>query len=149
MEKLNFSIVINASREKVWKTMLEDATYRAWTSAFNPGGSYYEGNWEEGSEIRFLGPGENGSVGGMSSMIEKNTPYEFISIKHIGEIQNGEDLVKAGKAKPWNTHENYSFKEVAGGTEVIVDIDSPGEYKEMFEGMWPKALQLLKEIAEK
>ncbi len=34
MSKLNFSIVIDAPKEKVWDTMLEDKTYRIWTEAF-------------------------------------------------------------------------------------------------------------------
>lgn len=151
MEKLHYNIIINATREKVWKTMLEDKTYREWTSVFNPSsGSYFEGDWSEGSAIRFLGPSEGGSVGGMSSMIEKSMPYEFMSIKHLGEIQNGVDQVAAGKAQPWkDAHENYTFKEVEGGTEVLVDLDSPSEYKGMFEEMWPKALLKLKEITER
>jgi hypothetical protein len=44
MDKLNFSIIINASKEKVWNTMLEDKTYRQWTEAF-ASGSHYIGNW--------------------------------------------------------------------------------------------------------
>lgn len=52
-EKLKYSITINAPKEKVWHTMLDDKTYREWTTEFNPG-SYYEGDRKEGSEIRFL-----------------------------------------------------------------------------------------------
>ena len=36
-----------------------------------------------------------------------------------------------------------------GKTELLVDMDINDEYKEMFEGMWPNALQKLKELAEK
>jgi len=33
---------------------------------------------------------------------------------------------------------------------VLVDIDSSGgEFEEMFKNIWPKALQKLKELAEK
>jgi hypothetical protein len=32
---------------------------------------------------------------------------------------------------------------------VLVDMDTEEENKKMFEDMWPKALQRLKEIAEK
>ena len=41
--------------------MLADDTYREWTSAFHPG-SYYKGDWSEGSKILFLGPGDDGEV---------------------------------------------------------------------------------------
>ena len=30
-------------------------------------------------------------------------------------------------------------------TELVVDMDINEEFKEMFEGMWPKALQKLKD----
>jgi uncharacterized protein YndB with AHSA1/START domain len=68
MEKLHFEILINAPRERVWDVMLADETYRDWTSAFHPG-SYFKGDWSEGSKMLFLGPNEDGSEGGMVSTI--------------------------------------------------------------------------------
>jgi hypothetical protein len=89
MQKLNFSIVINAPKEKVWKTMLEDATYRLWTTPFSEG-SYYKGDWSKGSKIIFLGPNpETGKEGGMVSRIAENKLYEYISIEHLGIINDG------------------------------------------------------------
>ena len=52
MEKLNFSILIDAPKEKVWNTMIEDNTYRMWTEEFTPG-SYYVGDWNNGSKFYF------------------------------------------------------------------------------------------------
>ena len=37
MTRLTFSTTINAPKELVWRTMLEDETYRKWTSAFAEG----------------------------------------------------------------------------------------------------------------
>jgi hypothetical protein len=45
--------------------------------------------------------------------------------------------------------ENYTFKDIGGKTEVLVDMDSNEEFEEMFQDIWPKALQKLKELAEK
>lgn len=150
MQKLNFSIIINAPKEKVWNTMFEDATYRMWTIPFNEG-SYYKGDWSKGSKIVFLGPNpETGKEGGMVSRIAENVLYEFISIEHVGIINDGVEDTTSDEVKPWaGALENYTFKEKSGSTEVLVDIDINDDYKEMFEGMWPEALQLLKEIAEK
>lgn len=149
MQKIHFSIQINAPREKVWHTMLDDATYREWTKAFNPG-SYYEGNWETGSEIKFLGPGEGGEVGGMYSRIKENRMYEFVSIEHIGMIQNGVIDTTSEMVKKWTpAFENYTLTEVDGGTKLDIDVDIAEEYKIEFEKMWPVALGILKEIAEK
>ncbi|MEX2593833.1 MAG: hypothetical protein WD426_13750 [Anditalea sp.] len=46
-------------------------------------------------------------------------------------------------------HENYTFKEADGITEVSVDADTNDEYKALFEDIWPKALLKLKELSEK
>lgn len=37
MKKLHFSTTINAPKEKVWHTMLDDSTYREWIKAFSDG----------------------------------------------------------------------------------------------------------------
>lgn len=148
MENNHYSITIGAPKQKVWETMLNDATYREWTAVFNPsGGSYYEGDWSQGSDIRFLGADEGGTVSGMISKIKESRPYEFVSIQHIGEIIKGEEKIYPGQSQGF---ENYTFNEVEGGTEVVVElIDLPYEYKEMFDDMWPKALEKLKELAER
>lgn len=130
--------------------MLEDATYREWTESFNPG-SYYQGDWSEGSKILFLGPNPDGSAGegGMVAYIRENRPYEFISIEHAGFVKNGVEDTTSEEVKKWTpAYENYTFTEKDGGTEVSVDMDIAEEYKAMFEEMWPKALERLKEIAE-
>lgn len=149
MQKLHFSIVIDAPKEKVWHAMLDDKQYREWTRAFNPG-SYYKGDWGKGSKMLFLGPDpETGQEGGMVSRIAENRPYEYISIEHIGIIQNGIEDTTSEAARKWApAFENYTFKEKEGATEVLVDMDAEDEYAEMFNKMWPEGLQRLKTIAE-
>lgn len=149
MQKIHFSIAINAPRGKVWNTMLSDTTYRAWTTPFHPG-SYFKGDWSKGSKILFIGPdAESGNEMGMVSRIAENRLNEFISIEHLGIYNNGVEDTESEVAKQWSpAFENYSFSDKDGGTEVQVDIDISEEYKETFEEMWPKALQILKELAE-
>ena len=150
MQKLNFSTKINAPRNVVWNTMLNDATYREWTSPFNPKGSWYEGDWSQGSTIRFLGPDKDGKVGGMVARIKENRPYEFISIEHLGMIQDGREDTTSEEVKKWaGALENYSFKDNGDQTEVQVGMDVEDGHKKMFEDMWPKALQTLKALAER
>lgn len=150
MQKLHFTIDIQAPKEKVWDVMLADETYRQWTEIFNPsGGSWYEGNWEEGSDIRFIGPDEEGNEGGMVSKIVANRPYEFISIEHLGEIVNGVEDTTSERVKAWQgAHENYTFKENDDVTTVEVDLDTVDEFADMFTDAWPKALAKLKELVE-
>ncbi len=151
MQKIHFSIQINAQKEKVWDVMLGDATYREWSESFHAG-SYYKGDWSEGSKMLFLGPDETGkNEGGMVSRIKENRKYEFISIEHVGVVVDGVEDTTSEQATKWaSAFENYTFTEKDGGTEVRVDVEvANDEYKEMFEGMWPKALLKLKEIAER
>jgi len=151
MQKVHYSIKINASSEKVWDTMLQDATYREWTKPFNEGGSYYEGAWDKGSKMHFIGPDENGKLGGMVSVIEENNPHEFISIKHIGLLkEDGSEDTTSDEVKKWGgAHENYTFEEKDGVTTVKVDLDTADDFKEFMDKTWPPALEKLKQLAEK
>ncbi|HYE22499.1 MAG TPA: SRPBCC domain-containing protein [Verrucomicrobiae bacterium] len=145
MEKLHYSVVINAPKEKVWNTMLNQDTYKDWTEPFMAG-SHYVGDWNEGSKILFLAPDkDSGKMSGMISRIKENRPYEYISIEHLGEVRDGEEDISKG----WEgATENYTFKETDGATEVLVDMDTLEQYKDMFNDIWPKALNKLKELAE-
>ena len=148
MKRLRFSIRIDAPRDHVWDTMLGDATYREWTATFMPG-SRYEGDWSEGSRILFLAPGEDGDSG-MVSRIRANRPGEFVSIEHLGVVQDGREITTGDTVEAWaGALENYTFRDADGGTEVLIEMDSDEEHVEMFEGLWPKALQRLKEVAER
>ena len=149
MPKLHFSITISAPKEKVWETMLGEATYRQWTEAFAPG-SHFVGSWEQGADIKFLAPDDKGAMEGMVSRIRENRPYEYISIEHLGVAQGGKDDTSSEAIKGWaGAFENYTFKETDGRTEVLVEMDTADEHQEMFQNMWPNALKKLKELAEK
>ncbi|MGE3490110.1 MAG: SRPBCC domain-containing protein [Vicinamibacterales bacterium] len=150
-QKLHFSININASKGKVWNTMLQDATYWEWTAPFNPNGSsWYEGEWKQGSKMLFLGAGENGKVEGMVSRIKEARPHDFVSIEHLGVVQDGKEDTTSDAARQFAPAlENYTFIDKEGMTEVRVEMDSAEEHRQMFEASWPKALQQLKQLAEK
>jgi hypothetical protein len=149
MEKMRHTIFINAPREWVWDVMLSQDTYRQWTSAFHPG-SYYKGDWSQGSKILFLGPGPEGSgEGGMVSRIHENRLHEFISIEHLGIVHNGVEDTDSDEAKKWApAYENYTFVGTNGGTELTVEMDIESKEKANFDTMWSAALSRLKEIAE-
>lgn len=148
MKRLHFSALIEAPKEKVWKVMLGDATYREWSSVFMPG-SHYEGSWEEGSKMLFLAPDENGKTGGMVSTIAYNKPYEFISIKHLGIINDGVEDTDGEEVQKWaGALENYTFTEQDGVTKVTIGMDIDEEYETDFEEAWPQALIKLKTLAE-
>lgn len=150
MHRQRYVVTINAPKAKVWKTMLGEATFREWASAFHPG-SYFEGSWEQGSEIRFLGPDpETGKLAGMVARVHENRPTEFVSVEHFGFIDDGKVDTTSDLVKQWApAYENYTFRGKDGGTEVIVDVDVHEHYLQFFDDAWPKALQNLKALAER
>lgn len=151
MKKIVISKVINAPKETVWHTMLDDESYRKWTLPFSPGPeTYYKGNWEKGSKILFVGTDpDTGKEGGMVSRIAENKPYEYISIEHIGIMSEGVEDTTSPEARKWTpAFENYTFIEKDGVTEVSVQVDVADELFDAFEAAWPEALDRLKEIAE-
>lgn len=149
METLTFTILIHADVKTVWHKMLDDKSYRIWTEAFHTG-SFYEGSWKKGSFIRFLGPDENGGLGGMYSRIKENITNQYISIEHLGMVSNGVVDTESEAVKKWTpSFENYTFKEQGPvKTELIIEMQTIEEYKSMFEDMWPKALKALKDLSE-
>jgi len=145
MEKLQFRVSIDAPREKVWEVLWNDVSYSDWTSGFGEG-SRVKTDWKKGSKVLFLGATDEG----MLSMIEDNIPNEFMSFKHLGMIKDGVEDVTSDKVKEWNgALENYTLKNVNGKTELTVDMDITSAHKDHFQEIFPKALNRVKELAEK
>jgi hypothetical protein len=151
MKTIQFKIEINATAQKVYDAMLgltNKSTYEYWVSVFNPT-STYEGSWEKGSKIYFVGVDENGKKGGMVSLIEANQPATFVSIKHYGFLDGEVEITTGELVEKWTGgHENYTFQEQEGKTILTVDMDTVEDYEDFFNTTYPKALEKLKEISE-
>jgi uncharacterized protein YndB with AHSA1/START domain len=147
-ETMHFEILIDAHPEKVYNTMIDQKHYTEWTSEFNPS-SHYKGSWEKGSKILFLGDAADGSLGGMVSRIKENIPYRYISIEHVGIIENGREVLCGPDVDIWSgAQENYTFTEQNMQTLLSIDVDTTEKYRQYFVNTWPKALQRLKSICE-
>jgi uncharacterized protein YndB with AHSA1/START domain len=146
MQKVTYTKFINAPRQKVWETMINPETYAVWTKTFNQAGSTYEGKWETGSDIKFLGQETDGTVSGMLGKVKEARPYEFSSIQYSGEIIHGKETVYGPDELYF---ENYTFNEKDGGTELVVELNLKDEYVKIMDEFWPNALDALKELAEK
>ncbi|HWR51041.1 MAG TPA: SRPBCC domain-containing protein [Bryobacteraceae bacterium] len=145
MQKLTFSTAIDAPAERVWQVMLEDATYREWTSAFSEG-SYAVTDWKEGSKALFLTPEGDGMV----SRIAVHRPNEFLSIEHLGAVSKGVEDTESDAVRGWaGARENYSLTESGSGVTLTVEMDATDEYRKYFEETWPKALAKLKQVCER
>ena len=151
MKKLQFKVSIKAPAAKTYDRMLgtsNKATYEQWTSMFNPTSSY-EGNWNKGSKILFIGVDEKGEQGGMVSRVVENDPNRFVSIQHYGIIKEGKEVTEGPEVEKWaNGFENYSFEENNGTTTVTVDLETTEEFLDYMNQTYPKALARLKEICE-
>lgn len=152
MKKIKFSVSINAPAKKVYDIMLgisNKSTYEQWTALFNPT-STYEGSWNKGSKMLFVGTDDKGEKGGMVSEIFDNIPNQFISIRHYGLVKGNEEITEGPEVEKWsNGFENYTFTESNGITSVNVNIDTTEDFMEYMKEVYPKALDKLKEICEK
>ena len=152
MKKLQFTVSINASVTKIYDFMLginSKSTYEQWTSMFNPT-STYEGSWDKGNKILFVGVDEKGEKGGMVSRIVENIPNQFVSIQHYGLVKADKEITEGPEVEKWaNGFENYTFEENNGTTALTVDLDTNEDFLDYMNESYPKALDKLKELCEK
>lgn len=143
MKNIEFSIAIKASKEKVWATLWEDATFRDWASMVDEG-TYMKGIMKEGNEIQFLSS-VNGY--GVTSLIAKLSPNEYVLFRHNADTK---EAGQQEREKEWTGGtESYSLAEKKGVTTLIVKTDVPEEQEETFRIRIPEALERIKTLAEK
>lgn len=145
MQKLTFSVDVDAPVSHVWSVMLDRETYEEWAAAFYEG-STYDGGWNEGDTIRFLGPEDDETTGGLVAVVEANRPNEFVSLRYTAEFDHG---VEKTDSPIVGMKESYSFSDTAAGTTVDVVLELPEEWAPMMSEMWPPALAQLKRVAER
>jgi uncharacterized protein YndB with AHSA1/START domain len=144
MKDLHFGIDIAAPVARVWDCMLDPIAYRDWTRAFCEG-SYFDGDWAEGSRMRFLDPDGNS----MEAVVDEHRRHARIVLRLVGELREGRP---SGSDRPpgASAQEIYEFGTAPGGGTRL-DIRLRGwddALADMMAGMWPQALQRLKTLAE-
>lgn len=145
MVKLSFEIEINSSKENVWKTLWDEANYKKWTSIFSEG-SYAVSDWNEGSKIYFLSKEGDG----MHSMIYKKVPNTYMAFKHLGFMKDKKEVPATDEVNDWSgAMEEYLLEDGKNNTTLLkVKMDSTEEFKNYFNDTFPKALKVIKELAE-
>jgi hypothetical protein len=124
------------------------STYEQWTASFKPT-STYDGSWNKGNKILFIGTDEKGEKGGMVSEIAENIPNRFVSIRHYGLLKADKEITEGPEVEKWaGGFENYSFEENNGIATVIVDLDTTEDFVDYMTETYPEALVKLKEICE-
>ena len=140
---MQFSIEIEAPSEKVWQTLWEDKTFRDLGNIIDEG-LYMVGEMAEGSEVQFI---SSVSGFGVTSVIEKLIPHEYIAFKQVADTM---DSGKQERDKEWTGGtESYELIEKNNITNLTVKIDVPPGQEETFKVRFPKALERVKILAEK
>jgi hypothetical protein len=143
MKEMQFSIEINATKEKVWDTLWQDKTFREWASIIDPE-TYMVGDLKEGNEVQFLSSA-NGY--GVSSLVEKLVTHEILLLRHSADTQ---EVGTQEREKQWTGgQERYSLAEKDDTTTLAVIFDVPPELEEVFKASYPKALERVKGLAER
>jgi uncharacterized protein YndB with AHSA1/START domain len=143
MKEVQFTIEIQAPKEKVWDTLWQDETFRQWAGIIDPG-TYMVGELKEGNEVQYISA-ENGY--GVTSLVEKLVENEFLLLRHQADTQ---DSGQRERAQEWTGGtESYSLSEKDGATTLTAAFDVPLEMEDYFNVHYPKALKQVKALAER
>ena len=144
IQKLIFTVEINAYAETVWNKMWDKKSYTEWTTPFCAG-TYFTGKIELGSRIHFIAP----SFDGMFSDVFYLVPNKLIIFKHIGNLKDLKELPLDAETERWTgSFESYKLNEVDAITTVTAEIDCMSEYIDYMNDKFPLAMQELKKISE-
>lgn len=141
MKKLQFSIEVNSSKEKVWNILWQDKTFREWAGIIDPG-TYLVGELKEGNEVQFI----SAEGYGVKSFVERLITNEYLLLKHLADTK---ESGREEREKEWTGGEE-SYRLVNNGTTttLTVEFNVPLELEEYFKVNYPKALEKIKELAE-
>lgn len=142
MNELEFSVEIEAGREKVWDTLWRDETFRAWAGLIDPG-TYMVGELKAGSEVAFMSA-KNGY--GVTSLVEELVANEYLLLRHAADTQN---TGREERNNEWTDGaESYKLTEQGGVTTLTVAFNVPPNLEDYFNENYPKALAKVKELSE-
>lgn len=143
MLTLTYQEEIKAPLKKVWDTIWNQETYRAWTKPFNEN-SQIDSDWKVGGKTLFT----DGMGNGMVSTLRKwNPPYEA-EFEHLGELKNGTESIFSKEHPYSGAIEKYSLFETPEGTKLVSSLQTVEEYKSSMDEIFPTALRELKKICE-
>ena len=143
MKQMQFVVKIQASKERVWDVLWADETFREWAGLIDPG-TYMVGELKEGNGVQYISA-ENGY--GVTSLVVSVIPNEYLLLKHQADTQ---DVGAREREAEWTGgEESYSLTEQDGTTTLTAAFDVPPDLEAYFNDAYPKALERVKELAEK
>lgn len=142
INRLKFSIDINAEKTTIWKALWNENSYREWASVFFEGSYAETDDWKEGSIVHFLAPDQSG----IYSIIEKHVPNNIIQFRHIGNVVKGKELPIDDEIKKWSgTTEIYRLSAGKNANKLEVEIDVLDEHLDFMTKTFPQALKKIKD----
>lgn len=140
MKLLHYQIQIDAPAEKVWEVLFTQDSNKRWPSALNEN-TYFEGNWEQGSTMRFLDQENNG----MYNLVVKNSHGIELAMKHLGWILDGEL-----SPQDWeDSTVSYILESNGNGTMLHAKVNSLDEFVDFFNSKYPQNFEKVKMLSEK
>lgn len=149
VEVLKYSISIDAKPEKIWEVLFSPDTFSIWTAPFSEG-SFFKGNWEQGSKMLFLMINKKGLEEGMVSEIAENRYPFHLSIRHLGYVIDGKEDTESDEVKSWApVYEKYTLTTQENGHTLLEAYsDIVEEMVDIFNEAWPKSLEKVKQLSE-
>lgn len=144
MKKIQLNKTFKATPEQLWELIVDADHYRFWTAAFSKG-SDFVGDWTPGSKMRFIADDPPGSECGMLSEIAESNWPEFLSIHHIGLLNDGTPDYDSSMAKEWTpAYENYQLiKKSEDLCTFELEQDVPESYAESLIDSWNLAFEAM------
>lgn len=147
IKTFTYKTTINSSKEKVFVTLTDKDLYPRWTLPWGENMTY-SGDWKMGTHITFYSELE----GGTKAFIDNIILNEAIEMTHVAmvdkdhiEIANLDETMK----KWIGSKENYYFKAIdENTTELKVIMITDEVFQEMYDGTFPKALAIIKDMSE-
>lgn len=146
METVEYSILLYASKEKIWEKLWDKECYAKWTQFFEPQ-FYIKSDWKVDGKTYFLKDEENGMVSTISSL---DQPNEII-FQHLGTLIDGVEDIHSANVVEWSgTEEKYFLRSVeAEVTELSVIVHIYKYQRPKMDEGFRKGFEILKELCEK
>lgn len=141
INRLLFTIDIKAEKNKIWKALWNENSYRDWVSVFYEGSYAITDNWKEGSKVLFLNPDKSG----IYSIVETHIPNKVMKFKHMGIVVNAKEQPIDEETKKWSgSTETYTLSDGKDSKILTVEIDVLDEHLDYMAETFPKALEKVK-----
>jgi hypothetical protein len=144
MKKIEKSVLINASKEKVWDVLTLDKYTADWYAVFSPG-SHAVTDWKQGSKALFI----DHTKSGMIAKVVESIPAKSLIIEYTGMIINGKEDYDSAESKKYSGGlETYHLYDDNGATKMDITSDMDEDMYEKMSNLWEKAFERVKELAE-